>query len=301
MISGDKRLLEEGSDAFARLQLQRSQVDQLDVFVWPQVHSKWQIYQAARKNHYDVITSQDPFWRGLLALKIGWLTRTKVNVQIHADLERQSLVKHVLAQMVLRHADSVRVVSGRIKEQVLKMRIRVPIHVLPIYVDIERFRAVVHYPQAHKTILWVGRFEHEKDPYTALTVVQRVLEKGSDARLIMLGSGTLESSLKKRAEGLPVEFPGWQDPVLFLEKADVVLATSPAESWGASIVEALAAGVPVVALDVGVAKEAGATVTTKEELATAVTSVLMTGERGKLLLPVYSKEEWATRWKESLL
>lgn len=66
-------------------------------------------------------------------------------------------------------------------------------------------------------------------------------------------------------------------PAVFLETADVVLCTSLYESWGASIVEALAAGVPVVAPDVGVAKEAGATVVPRAQLAEAVVRVLEEG------------------------
>ncbi|MDP2652147.1 MAG: hypothetical protein Q8O94_03355, partial [bacterium] len=64
MISGDKNLLVKGSEASARLELQKSQAEQLDVFVWPQVHSRIEIWRAAKKNRYDVVTAQDPFWRG---------------------------------------------------------------------------------------------------------------------------------------------------------------------------------------------------------------------------------------------
>ena len=118
----------------------------------------------------------------------------------------------------------------------------------------------------------------------------------------MLGKGTLEPALHVHAKGLPVEFPGWRsDPKPYLSVADVVLCTSRHESFGASIIEALAAGVPVVAPDVGIAREAGAIVVPREKLAETVIEVLRTRAQGELKLKLFSKEEWAAVWKSSLL
>lgn len=294
-------MLVPGTEAHRRFALQRREVEQLNLFVWPQVHSGWQIYRAARANRYDVITVQDPFWRGLLALKIAWLTSTKLNVQVHTDLSAQPFFRHVLAQIVLRHADSMRVVSEKIRAQVGFMRTRASIHVLPVYVGISRFQNLARQSHAPKTILWIGRLEHEKDPLAAIRVLQEVRKKGVDAKLIMLGTGSLMPEIHQASQGLPIELPGWQDPRPYLERADVVLSTSKYESWGASIVEALAAGVPVVAPDVGIAKEAGAIVVPRSEFASAVVDILQTGKRGVLRLSLPTAEEWAKHWKETLV
>jgi glycosyltransferase involved in cell wall biosynthesis len=80
----------------------------------------------------------------------------------------------------------------------------------------------------------------------------------------------------------------------------VVLSTSQFEGYGAGIVEALAAGVPVVAPDVGIAREAGAIVVPREELAGAVMKVLEHGMKGELRIKPPDKEEWTRRWKETL-
>lgn len=301
MISGDKNILIAESDAYARLQLQRSQVDRLDVFVWPQVHSWREILKATKENKYDVVTSQDPFWRGLLAWKVAHRFKARLNVQVHTDLSVHSFFRRTLARFVLRRADSVRVVSEKIKKQVEQIGVRARIDSLPIFVDIEQFRILQRKPHEEKIILWTGRFEDEKDPYSAITVLKGVRDRGTDARLVMLGSGSQEQSLREEARGLQVEFPGWQDTKQYLETVDVVLVTSKHESWGASIVEALAAGVPVVALDVGVAKEAGAIVVPQSELASAVTDVLKSGARGELKLVLPTQDEWTKRWKETLL
>jgi glycosyltransferase involved in cell wall biosynthesis len=152
-----------------------------------------------------------------------------------------------------------------------------------------------------KHILWLGRFEDEKDPLCAINVYKDVLKSIPDTKLIMLGKGSLGPRLRTEAgEFKNVEFLGWQDPAMYLSIADVVLSTSKHESWGASIVEALAAGVPVVAPDVGVAREAGATVVPRTELAKAVVEALHSNARGVLALPLLAKDEWARAWMATL-
>jgi glycosyltransferase involved in cell wall biosynthesis len=248
-----------------------------------------------------VVTAQDPFWRGLLAWLVARRAGAKLNVQVHTDLDAQPFPRRMLARIVLRRADSVRVVSEKVKKQVLAMRATASIHVLPIYVDMSRFSSIKPVPHEQKTILWVGRFEKEKDPLRAIGVLKEIQIRGIDAKLVMLGEGSLAQSIRACAKGMSVELPGWKDPAEFLPTADVVLCTSRHESWGASIVEALASGVSVVAPDVGIAKEAGAIIATHDDFAEKVIGVLRSGARGELKLSLHGKDEWAKRWKQTLL
>jgi len=298
IITGDKKFF-----ASPRFALQAAQVERLEVVYWGH-GSMWPIrYVDISKFQPDVITVQDPFWRGFFAWWIARRIGARLNIQVHTDLFAQDSPKRfmAMARFVLRRADSVRVVSEKIKQQVERAGVTAPIRVLPIYIDVSRFNNIVRHPSKSdllgNTILWVGRFEDEKDPLLALEVIKKV----PGAKLIMLGSGSLETTLKTKAAGLPVEFPGWQDTAAYLAQADVVLCTSRHESYGASIIEALAAGVPVVAPDVGVAREAGADVVTRSDLAQKVTEVLTGGQRGRLKLQLPSAEEWARQWKETLV
>jgi glycosyltransferase involved in cell wall biosynthesis len=254
--------------------------------------------------HFDVVTAQDPFWRGLFAWVVARRLHASLNVQVHADLDGQRVVKRMLAKAVLRHAHSVRVVSEKIKLQMKRLGVRAPITVLPVFVDIAQYTSVVRRPHTAKNILWLGRFEEEKNPLAAIEILKEVLQKVPEARLTMLGAGSLGQEVSQSAANLPIqaiEVLRWQpNPAVFLETADVVLCTSLHESWGASIVEALAAGVPVVAPDVGVAKEAGATVVPRTQLAEAVVEVLKEGGVGVLKLSLPNAQLWAQEWKKTL-
>lgn len=291
MITGDRRF----GPGNERYELQKAAVEELRVIYWGQGS-----YWPAVPKGFDVVTVQDPFWRGLF----GWIaarrTRAKFNVQVHTDLSAHSFVRHILAQIVLRHADSVRVVSEKIKKQVEKIGVRAKVSILPVYIDASRFREIIPQPHTAKTVLWFGRFEEEKNPLAAIEIFKKIYSKLPQVKFIMLGMGDLEGEVKRCATGFPIEFPGWNDPRPFLSRADVVLSTSWHESFGASIIEALAAGVPVVAPDVGVAKEAGAVVVPYIELEAALLGVLKEGIRGQLKLSMPTAGEWTKQWLETL-
>lgn len=326
MISGDSKASDPRSGVFQRLLLQAGAVDSLIVLApmsvraYTELGAKGSVYgfkgskphvaftmlefvrRAARGGeHLDVVTTQDPFFRGLVGWRAAQILGTKLNVQVHADLAAQSFLKRAIARFVLRRADSVRVVSERVKAQVRALGVIAPIHVLPIFVDVSTFRSIVRREHTQPTILWLGRFEKEKNPLAAIDVLEKVRAQGIDARLVMLGSGSMTRSVMKRAANRPVvEVLTWQDPRAHMETADVVLCTSWSESWGASIVEALAAGVPVVAPDVGVAKEAGAFVMPREKFADEVARVLREQPRGELKLALPNEDAWSDLWSGSI-
>lgn len=296
VVTGDKSF----GPGHPRYNLQASAVAELRVVYW----GRGLLLPKLPSGYFDVVTVQDPFWRGLFALVAAKRLNARLNVQVHADLSGQSVTKRLLAKVVLRRAHSVRVVSEKIKLQVERMGVRAPIHVLPVFVDLGRYTAVARRPHTGKNIVWLGRFEEEKNPLAAIEIFKEVVQKIPEARLTMLGEGSLGSEVSRRAADLPiqtVEVLRWQaNPAVFFETADVVLCTSLHESWGASIVEALAAGVPVVAPDVGVAKEAGAIVVPQNQLKEAVLEVLRGGGVGVLKLSLPSAEVWAQEWKKTL-
>ncbi|MBY0472788.1 glycosyltransferase [Patescibacteria group bacterium] len=295
MITGDRRF----GPGNERYELQKTAVEELHVLYWGKGSAGWRIWPPIPKG-FDVVTVQDPFWRGLF----GWVAARRIgarfNVQVHTDLSAHSFVRRRLAHIMLRRADSIRVVSEKIKKQVEQIGVCTKVSMLPIYIDLSRFRAITPGTHTSKTVLWLGRFEEEKNPLGAIEVFKKIHTSEPQVKFFMLGEGAQEKIIKEKATGLPIEFPGWADPVPYMELADVVLCTSWHESFGASIIEALAAGVPVVAPDVGVAREAGAAVVPYMGLADAVLKVLQEGTRGELKLSMPTAQEWATQWLATL-
>jgi len=111
-------------------------------------------------------------------------------------------------------------------------------------------------------LLVVSRLEKEKNIRLAIDAFAKAAPH--TACLIILGEGRERRLLEKRAASLGVAgrvfFEGATDPLPYYAVADLLLVPSLYEGYGLVIVEALSAGKPVLATDVGVAREAGAIV-----------------------------------------
>lgn len=108
-------------------------------------------------------------------------------------------------------------------------------------------------PGAHSPIrlVYSGRLSLEKNPQTAIEALRVLRQWGIDATLDVYGSGPQFASLTRRAAGLPVTFHGYIGDrarlAAKLSQADLVLAPAVCETFGLSVLEALACGVAVVA------------------------------------------------------
>jgi glycosyltransferase involved in cell wall biosynthesis len=105
-------------------------------------------------------------------------------------------------------------------------------------------------------ILSTGRLEKEKGHEYLIQAMPRVLRRYPAARLQIAGDGSLKSVLESLAQdtgvGKSVEFLGFREDISsLLQQADLFVLPSLAEALGISLLEAMAAGVPCVASDVG--------------------------------------------------
>jgi glycosyltransferase involved in cell wall biosynthesis len=107
----------------------------------------------------------------------------------------------------------------------------------------------------NRNVLVLQRLEPEKDTLTALAAWQasRLADDGWLMRIV--GEGSERRMLEGRvaSQGISgVTFTGWTaDVATELQGAGILLASAPAEPLGLSVVEAMAAGVPVVATAYG--------------------------------------------------
>ena len=243
----------------------------------------------------DVVSVQDPFETGLVGWLIARRFKVPLHVQIHTDflspayaqLSLMNRARVLLAGFVLRRAAGIRVVSVRIKGSIEAHGVACRVAVLPIFIDIDRVRGAADATVTSRfgsfgiRALVVSRLEPEKN--VALALRAFASSASSDSCLIVVGTGTEKVSLQHFAKRLNVAervfFEGEHDAAPYYAFSDIVLVPSKYEGYGLVAVEALAAGKPVLSTDVGVAREAGAIVTTGEKFADALAEWFKSGPR----------------------
>lgn len=107
-------------------------------------------------------------------------------------------------------------------------------------------------------ILFIGRLVNQKGPDILVDAIPKILSKRRDAKFIFIGKGGMRQHLQNRVTEFRVEwatrFTGWLPfPALIelLNSADIVCIPSRNEPFGVVLLEAWAAGKPVIASDVG--------------------------------------------------
>jgi len=107
-----------------------------------------------------------------------------------------------------------------------------------------------------KVLISVGRLAKEKNWETLLAAVAQVMRKRAEVRLVLIGEGSEQENLKKYSEDLgiaaKVEFVGnipFDDIPAYLKAADLFCFASVTETQGLVTMEAITAGLPVVAVD----------------------------------------------------
>ena len=117
-------------------------------------------------------------------------------------------------------------------------------------------RALVGVPPERFLVGWVGRMTAVKSADDAIVALERLLARGVDAGLLLVGDGPERETLEERARQLGVArrclFLGYQREVAaWYAAVDAVVLPSRNEGTPVSLIEALAAGRPVVASRVG--------------------------------------------------
>jgi len=116
----------------------------------------------------------------------------------------------------------------------------------------EAVRVELGIPADAPVVLQVACFKPQKAPQRFVTMAARLAARFPEVHFVLVGDGSLRGeleSLRARA-GLQgrLHLPGWRrDVPAFLDSARVVTLTSRFEGLPRTVVEAMAAGVPVVA------------------------------------------------------
>jgi phosphatidylinositol alpha-mannosyltransferase len=122
--------------------------------------------------------------------------------------------------------------------------------VIPNWVDVEKFAYAPHPAHAPITVGLLGQISPHKGHDDAIEAARQL---GGSFQLLIAGEGERSylEQLKKKAVGLPVKFLGFISPSEFFRQIDILIVPSWEEPFGIVLLEAMAAGIPVIATAAG--------------------------------------------------
>jgi glycosyltransferase involved in cell wall biosynthesis len=221
----------------------------------------------------DVIHSHHPFLLGdtaaskakSLGLPLVFTFHTRYDEYTHYGPLGPELSKMVIDRWMSHYLEKCQHVitpSESIKQILIDNGVEGDITAVPTGIDITPFVEADGQPVREKrgwgndiVLISVGRLAKEKNFETLLRAAAQVMKERSHVKLVIIGGGLEEKSLAKLAVELgiagQVEFTGtvpYEDVPSYLKAADIFCFASVTETQGLVTMEAMAAGLPIVAV-----------------------------------------------------
>jgi len=179
-----------------------------------------------------------------------------------------SKVFQLIERVMARISDRIIVLSPKLRDELLRYRIAPvdKIEIIPLGLDLEPLLSLTHEAQPLRDELGIpsdtqlvgiiGRLVPVKNHKLFLQAARIVRDAGTPAHYLIIGDGELRTELEIMADELGissrVHFIGWRrDLVPIYAGLDLLTLTSINEGTPVSLIEAMAAGVPIVATKVG--------------------------------------------------
>lgn len=202
----------------------------------------------------------------LAALTLG-RRRPRLITAVHSLYSRRKFHRLLISRFLNRHTDRILAVSQAVKDDVVRYEKVSPdkVTVLPLGADFDRLDLPMTQAEAKERLGFspgdcvlgtVGRLVEEKGHGTMLEALAILRDRGYDFKLLLVGGGRLEGSLRQRAGALEVQdrvhFAGHRRDIPELYRAmDLYLMASTSEAASIALLEAMGAGLPCVVTSVG--------------------------------------------------
>ena len=261
------------------------------------------LFRHAGLVHINTSLNTRAYWRDLAYLFVAKLLRARVVYQVHGgdlpeDFFRGRRALTAFLRWTLTLPDLIVVLASRELESYANFVPDQDVIVLPNGIDCRPYAhipTVLTRPGDPLRLIYIGRLAREKGLYEALQAMRLALELGVDSRLTVAGAGPEEPRLRRYAAALGIApriaFAGpvfGADKANLLAGADVMLLPSYAEGLPYALLEAMAAGVPVLATPVGAIPDVvshgthGYLVPVRDGRSLAEALALLSGDREKL-------------------
>jgi glycosyltransferase involved in cell wall biosynthesis len=228
--------------------------------------------------HVTLLHVHHPFYIGRLArdikekfhLPIVFTYHTRYTDYVRAYFPSSIVTKFVnliVTRMVVRFmnaCDAVTVASESLKYELTLKGVRRPIYIVPPGIDTKKFshgnrmalRKRYGISTRDSAILYVGRLAKEKNIYFLLRAFLLIHRRKPRTRLLLVGNGLEEERIRAYAQhkhlGDAVHIVTDRTPQNIQDAyagADMFVHASQTETFGRVLVEAMAAGLPIVALN----------------------------------------------------
>ena len=244
-----------------------------EVSPWKDLHALWQLNRLLSREKFDIVHTHNSK-AGILGRLAA--RRSRVPIVIHTvhgfafHEEENWLFRRlfiVLERAAVSWCDQMIAISQPMIEWAQKEKIAPPAKLVKIYsgIEVEQFQNQPSNPELksrfgiepQETVigvvskLWKGK-GHE----ILIDAIARLLERGYSIKLLIVGEGYLEGRLKEKVKHLGMErvvvFTGfWSNVPEVTAILDISALPSFYEGMGRVVLEAMAAGKPVVASRVG--------------------------------------------------
>ncbi len=229
------------------------------------------------RKHFDVLHAHSPLSVGLLA----YLTASTKNLPLiytyHTSItDYTHYLKFIGGTGIIRHGarwfstastnlgDQIVVPSPKFHRLLLNQKVNKPIHTIPNGIDLSNFKAAKN-PGSLRSrlgikldapvLLSLGRMDPEKHLDFLVDAFALLVNQYPDARLVFAGDGSARKSVEEKVAAMQlkdcVHFLGMvnrKDIPDVLHDATVFLSASITEVHPISVIEAIASGLPLVAV-----------------------------------------------------
>jgi glycosyltransferase involved in cell wall biosynthesis len=234
---------------------------------WSKVLWPFRLRRLARERRYDIVHTHMPLSAAIARIALG--RRPRFVHTEHNVWERHRRSSRWANSLTFARNAAVVAVSESVAQSIHPAR--TPAHQAPVEVllhginlneisggadDRTRARAALDLDPSDLVIGTVGNFTRKKNQQMMLHATAMLAERLPNVRLVLIGTGPLEDSLRRLAVRLGIDdrtiFTGSRKDVLELLPAfDVFSLSSQFEGLSIALVEAMATGVACVATSVG--------------------------------------------------
>ena len=211
--------------------------------------------------------SDASFLRKAVFIAVALAARRPVIFHLHGggflDFYRHRCgpLRRLLVRFLLDRVDHIVTLSEEWARRIAGITANPRVSVIPNMVDMRAFRAAPPRQGEGPELLFLGRLEATKGVDELLQAAARLRARFPLLRLVIAGAGDV-CAVEARAGALGIgdalELPGWvvgERKQALLGRASVFVLPSHVENMPVSVLEAMAAGLPVVATTVGAIPE----------------------------------------------